>query len=527
MTSIIKRSLGLLLYLFGAFGMLKAQESRVSGTLKVFPWVNAPVVLSTDIQGGMQSLGTINFSTTPLDPSDELNPAVPGYKRLTGMIVSAIDLNSQKTRYFEYDGTNIWHEISFGTGTYNGNRTITRTGLPGITGQNFGTETIADFLDKVFFPVLSPYITSFRYNTNIVAGQYSYQTADPDTKVVTNYPGTVTFPYSSWSTSSTLIFNYDIAKRDASSPIVSVELIKGGAAIATNFGDVTSGSFANVNTADFVNVDATQNVTLTLKVTFNTTDVVSLDLNTSFTKANGVGVSNVRLATTSSGSAITSEGSGTSGNPYLLERTGSEISNYLVWSLTGNDDVGHITDIYFSGTPSQTNLSGTNLTNTYISPITFPHADASTVYQLGVSAKGSIANDVSSVAYTSYYKLQDKLYCGYSSSWNVAPTEAQIKGLQQSSLATTNYYNSGVTLTNNTGSSGFLTWAVPTYVDGNLGAPAFSKTAYYFATGQWFANSNVEVHYVKVSAGATSSWYWVCIYKDSTSPGGSMTVKIG
>jgi len=108
MPLIIKRSLGLLICLFGAFFVINAQESCVSGTIKVFPWVEAPVVLSTDMLGGFQSLGSITLSGSP---SVELNVAVPEYKRLNGMVVSVTN-TAGKTRYFEYsNGTTSWHEI--------------------------------------------------------------------------------------------------------------------------------------------------------------------------------------------------------------------------------------------------------------------------------------------------------------------------------------------------------------------------------------------------------------------------------
>ena len=410
-----------------------------------------------------------------------------------------------------------------GVSTFDANRTITRTGLDGITGQNLNTSTVTDFLNKLFFPVLSPVITSFNYNSNTTSGQYSYQTADAETKVVTDTEGTVTIPYSTWSSLTDLVFNYSITQRDGSSSITNVELLKSG----TSLGAVTDGALSglfNLTASSYTNIDATQTIPLTLQVTDDASNVVDLVLNTVLTKANGATLSNARISTTSSGSAYTGdEGSGTSTVPYLIERTGSDIENYFVWSVTLNDDA-YVTDIDFTGSPALSDLSGT-VTDTYTS-VVFPHNDATTTYRVGASAKGSVANDWSTIVYSSYYKLQDRLYCGFLAS-NDAPAQSAIESLQQNSLGTATYFSTdGVTLTNSTGSSGFFTWAVPTYVEGTGDPSSFSKTAHYYATGQWFENSNVTTHYVAVTKGSATTWYWVCIYNASTANGGSVQAKL-
>jgi hypothetical protein len=112
----MKKSLYILIIsLFGVFFALTAQDTRVSGTLKLHPWVKLPVVMSTDIQGGMQSLGTATLST---DPANDLNILVPDYKRANGMVVSVADASTSKIRYFECEIVSVgqvtntyWREV--------------------------------------------------------------------------------------------------------------------------------------------------------------------------------------------------------------------------------------------------------------------------------------------------------------------------------------------------------------------------------------------------------------------------------
>jgi len=608
--------IALLFCLLGIIPGSYGQETRVSGTIKTHPWINLPVVISTDMKGGLQSLGSLNLTTTPLTV---LNTTVPEFKREIGMVVSVMDAGlANQSRYFAYVSSNNWLEVfvinsweaghsylsgdyiafeknfyvankaftsdatSFatdaanwnnagganakylatelkmdnqtlnkvaitdaivipadvdktiatvgfiksisGNSTFDADKIVTRTGLTGITGTNFATTTVTDFLNKVFFPVLSPMTTSFRYNTNTTNGQFSYQDENTTSKVVTDHPGTVSFPYSAWNALTDLVFNYTITKRDAASNITKVELFKGGVSQGLFTDGSLTGTFSLLRTL-FSNIDVTQNIPLTLTVTDNASNVVNLILNTSFSLANGVTLNSTRISDTSTGTAlITAEGGGTAGNPYLIERIGSDLVKYFIWAIVPNDDAGAVTNINFSGAPLLTSITGSNITQTSITPVILSNSDVTTVFRIGASAKGSVANDVSTASYSAYYQMQDRLYCGFLAS-NLAPTGTEIKALQQSSLLTTNYTSTnGVTLTN-AGSSAFFAWAIPTYVDGSLAAPAFSKTVYYYATGQWFTNTNTTVHYVKVSVGSTSSWYWVCIYNASTGNGSSVQVK--
>ncbi len=94
----------------GVFSPTQAQdETRVTGTVKVHPWIDLPVVISTDLQGGLQSLGALALTATP---ATVLNATVPAFERAVGMVVTAIDSdNNNQTRYFEYLGTDAWREV--------------------------------------------------------------------------------------------------------------------------------------------------------------------------------------------------------------------------------------------------------------------------------------------------------------------------------------------------------------------------------------------------------------------------------
>jgi hypothetical protein len=616
----------LLIWLVANGPVAYGQETRLTGTLKMHPWVTLPVVVSSDIKGGMQSLGTLDLTT----PATILNTTIPTTKRDLGMIVSTIDNVSNQPRFFEYTATDTWREVyvtqSWEAGhvysigdfvAYNGNyyianaaftssalfvtdvnwnraggkdavydvsklylngnfvskvakggdvvttalldstlvtagyvsqatsnssfsgtKAITRPGWVGITGFNPNTGTVADFLNKVFYPVSSPLVTSFNYNGVVNSGQYSYETADAQ-KVVTDNLGTVPINYSVWSAATNLTFNYIVNNRSVADgdnkKITKVELYNGVTSLGNNaIGTITtplSGSFLVPKTSLTTNVDGNSPNVLTLRVTDEASNVVNLNLTTTLNQALGVTVSNAHITTTVGGSAITtSEGGGTLSNPYLIERTGAALPYFLEWNLTSNDDVGKITNIYFTGTAEKpaTDLNGTALTNTSAA-ITIPNSDF-TVCQLSVAAKGSVANDLSAVSTTYGYQLMDRFYCGYLPS-DIAPTEAQIKALPTNSLNTSAYYNdAGASYTNGTAgsSSGFFTWAVPTYVDGSLAAPTFSKTAYYQAAGSWNVNSNINTYYVRVTppGGGATSWYWVCIYKASIAGAGATIAKL-
>ncbi len=615
----------LFIILFVFAGNLYAQETRVSGTLKVHPWVELPVVISTDIEGGLQSAGTITLSS---DPSSEINTAIPSYKRENGMVVSVVDDgNNNQIRYFEYQGSDSWLEVfvikewesghvysegecisydgnfyvantgftsatsfeddsvswnawggkdaayditsivmdgdtltavakegdvistddrdhtvatvgyvefSSSSAALDGTRAITRPGWDGVTGFMPGTSNVVDFLQKVFYPVSSPMITSFNYDGNTTSGQYSYQTED-DEKVLTDHVGTVTIPYSTWNTAGNMTFNYEVTNRSVldgsdDTAIQTVEIYFNGTSLGTNtensLASSLSGSFTPSPTDFSPNVDANVGGKATIRVTDAAANIINLELNLSFVKALGVSVNSINISASDGGSRLTSsEGSGTSSDPYLIERTGSDFNYYMVWGITLNDDTQ--ADISFDGTYKPSDITATTAT-TGSESFSVPNVATSAAFRVGATATGNVANDASPTVYSSYYRLQDRLYCGFLSS-DVEPSESEIKALQNSSLKTTTYYSdSGISYTNNTGSSGFFTWAVPAYTAATESTPSFSKTVYYEAAGTWYTNTNINTYYVAVTppGGGDQSWYWVCIYKASTANGGSIKVKL-
>ena len=579
-----------------------AQETRVTGTLKVHPWINLPVVISTDVEGGLQSLGTLNLTATPVAV---LNDKVPAFKRKIGMVTTVVDADSgNKTRYFEYVGADNWSEIFviygwqanhvYTTGEYveylgnfyvantdltssgtfvtdalkwdnaggkdgkytikvlkmdgqtlnkvaisssvvaagtedntlvtagyasnapfDGNRVVTRAGLTGISGVNFGTATIAAFLNKVFFPILSPMISYFRYQDNMTAGQYSYQTEDAS-RLLIDHVGTVTLGYLEYLGLTNLVFKYNINKRDPSRAITKVELLSSTGSL---LGTISDGLITGTFTFPKSNYSG-----LTLKVYDDASNITSLSVTTSFTLANGVTISNARISLTAGGvKYVGAEGAGTSGDPYLIQRTATtgSVSFHLSWTINPNDDINHVTNIDFSGIPALTNITGTNITQVDYTPIAFSNEDAAvaagTIYKYGVKAKGSIANIYSAESATSYYQMKEKTYVGFLTT-NAEPTPADILGLQTKSLKTTDYYTS-VTETNGLGVSAFCVWAVPTY-----GIPGYTQKMWSYAAGTWNEISvNKDEYYVEVTP---NNWYWVGIYRASTGAGNSVTVKL-
>ncbi len=595
-----------------------AQETHVTGTLKVHPWINLPVVISTDIKGGLQSLGT-NIDFTGKTVSEALNLAIPSFKREIGMVTTITDPTlpapKSKTRYFEYAATDYWREIfviylweanrdyvvgeyvsydgnfyvantdhtssatflpdilkwnnaggkdgkytvtemqmdgktlnkvaingtdvvagtenntiatvGYLNGNFNGKRAVTRSGLTGISGVNFNTATLADFLNKVFFPSPIPYFNYFRYN-NVGAPTtvYSWQEVDPVTQVVADHIGTVSVPYATWSILANFTFKYDLTQQDPTVPISKVEIFDGATLLGSNVGNITTGSFTIPKSKAYTS--------LTIRITDDSGSEVNLALNTVFIPPVGVAVSNVRLSTTANGAVyIPTEGKGTSGEPYLIERTGSDLKFNLAWAMAKNNDAV-VTNISFSGFPALTNLAGPNLTDTNVYPVTFANSDATTLYNLGVSAKGDVANTYSSVVFSNYYQLRDRIYCGFLPPLSGDPTEGQIFGLLEKSLNTLKYYTTiispglpvggtgGIELANPLSVEGYFTWAVPTYVSASDPKPtSFQKYTYVDVSGSWapFSEGFDRTSYFVKTTGANASWYWVCVFSQSISPG--------
>lgn len=618
----------MLLIFVGFMPVAYGQETHITGTLKMHPWTQLPVVVSTDIQGGMQSLGNLELSATP---ATQLNDSVASYKRETGMVVSLVDTTgaANKSRYFEYVGTDTWMEVfvisewkagkfytagdcvnfesnfyvadaiftsdasfendsvrwnacggknaafdiskivmdgdtltkiaisgdtiaeadrnntlatvgyvgessSSSSSDLDGEKAITRPGWDGVTGFIPNTENVVDFLKRVFYPVSTPLITSFNYSNVTTSGKYSYQSED-DQKMVTDHVGTITVPYSTWNISTDLSFNYEITNRSMSdgsddTAIKTVEMFSDGTSVGSNTlnssAATVSGSITPDKSSFSTDIDNNQSSVLNLQVTDEASNVVNLNLNITFTQAQGVAVTSAWMSATDGGSKLLGEGSGASSDPYLIERTGSDITDYFIYGLNFNDDTQ--ADINFIGTYKPSNLTGITATSGSES-FTIPNTATSSAFRVGASATGDVANDASSTSSSSYYLLKDKLYCGFLSS-DVEPTETAIKALNNSSLKTTSYYNaSGISYTNSSSSSGFFVWVIPTYTAATESAPSsFSKKVYYEAAGTWYENSNTNTYYVKVTppGGGVQSWYWVCIYKASTGSNGSIKVKI-
>ena len=418
--------------------------------------------------------------------------------------------------------------VGYLNGTFNGKRPVTRPGLQGITGVNFNSSSLAEFSNKVFFPTPIPYFNYFRYNNTMTIGQYSYQDLDPISQTIINHVGMVNVPYATWSPLANFTFKYDITLQDPTVPISKVEILNGATVLDTKLDGLTTGSFTVPKSIFYTS--------LTVKATDVSGNEINLQLYTTFVTPLGVNVSNVRLSTSSGGTALsTVEGAGTVSNPWLIERTGADLSYYLNWAMTKNNDA-NVTNINFTGSPTLSNLSGASLVDQTKSPVVLPNSDAATIYRLGVSAKGDVAQVFSSISYSAYYQLRDKLYCGFLPSPN-APTEAQILSLQKSSLKTSEYFSqsiypdnsdTGVTLTNNTGGSAYFAWAVPTYSNGSEPHPSYSKSAYMYAFGWNLMENGIDtsIYYVKTT-GANPTWYWVCIFNFSTANGTSFRAILG
>ena len=423
-------------------------------------------------------------------------------------------------------------------GEGNGIFTSSLTGcLPGTTyyvrayattsyGTEYGNELVLQLNSSQ-----SPYFNYFRYYDTATSGSYSFQTEASDTKNIVDVLGTVTLPYAIWSPLDDFTFKYDITKRDEASTITKVEILNGSTVLGINWDGNTTGSITLPKTPTSLYSS------LTVKVTDSFSTETSLLLNTNFVPTLGVTVSNVRIATSYMGTAlITSEGTGTTADPYLIERTGMDLTYHLSWTMTKNNDI-NVTNINFSGTPILTNLTGVSLTSQDYSPVIFLNSDATSICRIGISAKGNVSNIFSSVAYSANYQLRDKIYCGFLPSADFAPTQAQIFSLQESGLKTSKYFSStsypdftqaGVTLTNNSGGSAFFAWAIPTYSN-NPTPPSYSKSAWIFALGSWYQMVNdldTSTYYVKTSA-PNPTWYWVCIYKASCAPNNYVKAILG
>ena len=431
------------------------------------------------------------------------------------------------------------NEVVFQYGT----KPVTRTGLPGVTGQSMDVNNLEDFLKKVFFPVTSPKINSFNYNNIVTIGNYSYQDEDAQ-GLLTDVNGTINVPFSTWN-AGTFDFFYEVENRSVrptdtseDTPIDSVVLYNGSTRIMNNGHGVLdaniNGSFTVDNSYFTVDVDNAQTNPLTIMVYDAYPNAVPLVLNVDFQPALGVLVSTAEVtANAATARYTTSEGNGAAATPYLIERTGVDIDLDLYWTFNERDDAGQRTDIGFTtngGPFTPATITGTGLT-TQREDLVIGN-DHLGAFRYAVRARGAVANDWSGYNYTRYYRLRDASYAGFLSS-DLEPTEVDVEALQDKRLDNSAFYEplNGVTLTNATGSSGFFTWAIPTYVDGAQPAPTTfaAPTAFYEAAGTWQPNNaNINTYFVKLipSGGGDGAWYWIAIYKASVSNNGNIKVKL-
>lgn len=197
---------------------------------------------------------------------------------------------------------------------YDGNRIITLAGLPGVSGSNFNTATMAEFLNKVFFPSVNATPPTTTFSTAI--STFSYSTWK-------NWSSFTTSLSFSWSATN-------VSLTDASDDklINSIKLKTGATVLQTitptnPVGSAQSGTFPGVvvdNSAGNATTDFSKSFTL---------EVVDAQPNT-VTK-------NVTIALNK---AIQM----TYGNPTLTpgtlvyEYSNSNIPLSLGWSITLNDE---------------------------------------------------------------------------------------------------------------------------------------------------------------------------------------------
>ncbi len=197
---------------------------------------------------------------------------------------------------------------------YDGNRIITLAGLPGVSGSNFNTATMAEFLNKVFFPPVNATLPTTTFST-----------------------ATSTFPYSAWknwsSFTTNLSFSWsatNVSLTDASDDklVNSIKLKTGATVLETvtptnPVGSAQSGTFHDVvvdNSAGNATTDFSKSFTL---------EVVDAQPNT-ITK-------NVTIALNKAIQMTYGDPTLTPGT-LVYEYSNSNIPLSLGWSITLNDE---------------------------------------------------------------------------------------------------------------------------------------------------------------------------------------------
>jgi hypothetical protein len=329
------------------------------------------------------------------------------------------------------------NEIDFLYGT----KPVTRTGLPGVTGQSMDVANIEEFLKKIFFPVTSPKINSFNYNGVVTAGNFSYQDEDAQ-RLLSDNVGTVSIPFSVWNASN-FTFNYQVENRSVrptdtseDTPIDSVVIYNGPVRLAKNVHGVLdaniSGSYSLAKDGFSVDIDNPVTNKLSVNVYDAYPNVVPLKLDVNFEPALGVLVSTAEVTANNSPNRYTSPlpANGTNLNPYLIERTGNPIDLDIYWTFDSRDDNGQITDFAFQtngGHFTPTTITGTNLTDQR-TDLVIPNTHTA-IFRYGVQARGAVANDWSSPSFTRYYQLADRFYRGVVSDTSNINSEAILAQL--------------------------------------------------------------------------------------------------
>ena len=415
---------------------------------------------------------------------------------------------------------------TLGDTTFDGKRTITRSGIAGITGQKFDTSDLAGFLNKVFFPAQGPYFKKFWLTGHgTTSSEFTTQLPDASNVVITtpSTGGVVAIAYDIWNPGGNLEFNYTLTKRDDTA-ISKVELFNGASptAIYSSTGDVTSDATVTFQLPKATFTSGVQ-ATLNLKVTDAAGSETTSPIKVTLQNPIGVSIPDARISTSANGIAyVPSEsyaGGGVSGNPYLIERadvTGSTPLNLCWGAYTMHDDT-QVTDVDFTtNLPGVVDLVNPSVTNVSVS---LPNSNASIEYYSKVRVRGNVTTPAYSTERTSgYYKLCDRAYLGYVSDYQNAPSAATVKGLTYKYLSTAPYFaTSGIVdfACPNTPVSWYIIWAIPK-------SGAFTiPTAWINNLGTWTnpANKTFDID-------IDGKPYWICIYNVSVSNGNKSTVKL-
>ena len=425
------------------------------------------------------------------------------------------------------DGGN---DIKFAFGT----KKVTRAGWPGVSGNSVNAGNIEEFLQKLFFPMPAPLINSFGTPAQ------STQTVDVNGNILSSV-GTITIPYATWVSNAGITFNFSVDNRTdaASDPadelpaqaITTIKVTKGASDVGSYaIGDGTTdqaGTIA-VNAADVtVNPTAASSNVFTLYVEDEYPNVNTLNVNVTMSAA-----VQARIDLVSISSPAFTEGTGTNGDPYLVERNGNPINFGLSYRVRPYDET--VTDVIFTesaGMNAMTDITGLSLTaNTTRTTESFTvNHNVLTNQRVGIQADGDVYPTNFAAAFTPYVKLADRGFVGYVSNaqrldlTNQGPVIAAFSN-PLCKMKYTFKNTAGVTLQNNIGETGYLCFALPVSQEG-LGKTFVIET---FDLGVWTEVAVNQQVYSITTNGATVDYYVVCINDGSanTSNGGNVVARI-